>query len=36
MEKENFVSSLENNDLVVGVLVTIFSLAIIFVSMYFS
>lgn len=36
MEKENFVSTLENNDLVVGVLVAIFSLALIFVSMYFS
>lgn len=36
MEKENFVSTLEKNDLAVGVLVAIFSLVIIFVSMYFS
>lgn len=36
MEKNNFVSTLENNDLAVGVLVAIFSLALIFVSMYFS
>lgn len=36
MEKENFVSTLENNDLAVGVFVAIFSLAIIFVSLYFS
>lgn len=36
MEKENFVSTLERNDLAVGVLVAIFSLVIIFVSMYFS
>ncbi len=36
MEKGNFISMLENNDLVVGVLVTIYGLALIFVSMYFS
>lgn len=36
MEKENFVSTLEKNDLAVGVLAAIFSLALIFVSMYFS
>lgn len=36
MEKENFASTLEKNDLVVGVLVAIFSLALIYVSIYFS
>lgn len=36
MEKENFASALEKNDLVVGVLVAIFSLALIYVSIYFS
>lgn len=36
MEKENFVSTLEKNDLAVGVLVAIFSLALIYVFMFFS
>lgn len=36
MEKENFVSTLEKNDLAVGVLVAIFSLALIYLSFYFS
>lgn len=36
MEKENFVSTLENNDFIVGVLVAIFSLVLIFVSTLFS
>lgn len=36
MEKENFISVLENNDLAVGVLVAIFSLALIYVSTYLS
>lgn len=36
MEKENFVSTLEKNDLAVGVLVAIFCLALIYLSMYFS
>lgn len=36
MEKENFVNTLEKNDLAVGVLVAIFSLALIYLSMYFS
>lgn len=36
MEKENFASTLDKNDLVVGVLVAIFSLALIYVSMFFS
>lgn len=36
MKRENFVSTLEKNDLAVGILVAIFSLALIYVSMYFS
>lgn len=36
MEKENFASTLEKNDLAVGVLVAIFSLALIYLSLYFS
>ncbi len=36
MKRENFVSTLEKNDLAVGILVAIFSLTLIYVSMYFS
>ena len=36
MEKENFVNTLEKNDLAVGILVAIFSLTLIYLSMYFS